>query len=98
MSKKLFSFKTREEAHAKLEELLGQERDSNDHIKQTKAPTYSEAECREDYSDPEPFQVWDGPNPPNTRPPEEKKEIAPTDLDKLADLVVKKLIEKGAKP
>jgi hypothetical protein len=46
MSKMLFSFVKREDAHAKLAEVIG---------------THPLAECREDPNSEEPYQVWDWP-------------------------------------
>ena len=98
MSKKLFSFKSAEEAHAKLEELLNQKRAAQGHLTYG-TPTVPLAECRVYPNDPEPYQFWDEPAPPNTREADPKPEpLKPSDLDHLADLVVKKLLEKGAKP
>lgn len=48
MATMLFEFENRDEAHAKAEEIRGE---------------YPRAECREDYNQPKPFQVWDEADP-----------------------------------
>lgn len=50
MSAMLFSYRDRDEAHRKLEEV------------RTKEGVDSKAECRENPNEVEPYQVWSGPS------------------------------------
>lgn len=76
MATKLFSTKIRDESHAKLAEFQ-------------KAGQLS-AECRVG-PDPGEFSVWDGPEAPFTKPPEDVS-IKDAQLDALVDRVAEKIL------
>lgn len=90
MPTKLFETSDRDEAHRKLEEVLGMTRDAEGHILKG-APLHASAECREDHSKEKPYQIWDG---PEERPDQPSPAPVPTSLDALATLVAEKLAAK----
>lgn len=78
-------FKDRDESHLTLEKVLA-------------TGEYPQAECREDYNDPEPYQVWSAPivrePAPPSPPPPPTPDLSDEILDKLAEKLLAKMTSK----
>jgi len=79
--KAIFTSTEREKAHAELERVL-------------KKGDHPRAECREYHNQPEPYQVWDEPEPWVQTPPTPKPAAEPDISDALLDKLAAKLLEK----
>lgn len=74
MANKLFETADRDECHRMLEGFLCLENHPN-------------AECREYFDGGLPYSIWDGPQDPNQRDPEEDKRIQKLQADMIAEQV-----------